>query len=388
MVAFIPGTLTGEFAPHILAATAADTVVSIARGKASKPSVAVAAATMAGLGYLIASSVRARTVLDQALTDGLGADYVEQLDHRPTPAELTTPWASLINPFDWRDKRVQVERNVAYSDAGTRGHLDIYRPAGRDLVDAPVLLQVHGGGWTTGEKDHQSIPLMKHLAALGWVCVAINYRLAKKHPFPAQVIDVKRAIAWIKENIGEYGGDPSYLAITGGSAGAHLASLAALTPGDPDFQPGFEDADTSVQAAVPHYGTYDFAGATGLPRAIYARDTFFGPLVLHRRWADSPEAFEAASPILRITPDAPDFFVIHGANDTMAPAAEARLFVERLRETSKRSVVYAELPGAQHAFDVFPSIRSVHVFRAVERYLTWHWNSTKHHHLVKEALDR
>ena len=104
------------------------------------------------------------------------------------------------------------------------------------------------------------------------------------------------------------------------------------------------------------------------------RDEFWGPRVQQKRWADDPEAFEAASPILRITEDAPDFFVIHGALDTLVPVEQARLFVERLRAVSKRSVVYAELPGAQHDFDVFPSIRSAHVVRAIDRYLHWHWN--------------
>ena len=91
-------------------------------------------------------------------------------------------------------------------------------------------------------------------------------------------------------------------------------------------------------------------------------------------WADHPEVFEDASPILRITPDAPDFFVLHGAHDSLVPVEQARQFVARLREISKRTVVYAELPGAQHAFDVFPSIRSAHIVRAIDRYLHWHWN--------------
>ena len=100
---------------------------------------------------------------------------------------------------------------------------------------------------------------MSHLAELGWVCVAINYRLSPRSTWPDQIIDVKRALAWTKEHIAEYGGDPDWVAITGGSAGGHLSSLAALTPNDPQFQPGFEDADTSVRAAVPFYGLYDFA---------------------------------------------------------------------------------------------------------------------------------
>ena len=88
------------------------------------------------------------------------------------------------------------------------------------------------------------------------------------------------------------------------------------------------------------------------------RDGFLGPRVMRKRWADDPELFEAASPLLRVTADAPDFFVLHGAHDTLVEVEQARLFVARLREVSRRSVVYAELPGAQHAFDVF-TLRAV-----------------------------
>src|SRR5690606_9583121 len=72
------------------------------------------------------------------------------------------------------------------------------------------------------------------------------------------IVDVKRALAWVKTHVAEYGGDPEFIAITGGSAGGHLSSLAAQTPNDPRYQPGFEDVDTRVQAAVPFYGVYDF----------------------------------------------------------------------------------------------------------------------------------
>src|SRR5690606_10901972 len=110
---------------------------------------------------------------------------------------------------------------------------------------------------------------------------------------------------------------------------------------------GFEEADTSVRAAVPIYGVYDFAGATGLRSAELMRDLFLAPRVLRRSWAQSPSRFEAASPILRIGPDAPDFFVVHGLHDSLVDVQQARLFVEALHRDSSASVVYAELPGAQ-----------------------------------------
>ncbi|WP_082599443.1 alpha/beta hydrolase [Nocardioides sp. Root151] len=371
---FFAGWMTNELAPHLLALTAADTVTHLGPKRRSKAGLALAAASAVGLGHLIRTAGKVKDGVEEALTEGIGVDYVERLDAAPSPAELATNWRSLVNPFKIVTPDIEVLRNIAYTDAGRRGQLDIYRAKDQDLTDAPVLLQVHGGGWTIGDKREQGLPLMTHLAAKGWICVAINYRLAPRNPFPAHIIDVKKAIAWIRENIAAYGGDPDYLAITGGSAGGHLAALAALTPDVKDFQPGFEDADTSVSVAIPHYGVYDFAGATGLKSMILMRDRFLAPRILQKRWKDDPEAFEAASPILQIRPDAPDFFVLHGTNDTLVPVEQARLFVARLREVADNSVVYAELPFAQHAYDIFKSVRAGHVVKAIDRYLHWHWN--------------
>lgn len=379
ILSFFAGGVFGELAPQVLALTAADTALHVAstRGseRRSRTGLALAAASAVGLGFLIRQSHRVRDHIEDALVEGLGVEYVEQLDAPPTPADLATPWRQLLNPLWLLDPRVKVDRDIAYSTYGRRNHLDIYRSAEKQPSKAPVLLQVHGGAWMVGRKDQQGIPLMQHMARRGWVCVAINYRLSPRSAFPDHIVDVKRAIAWVKEHIAEYGGDPDYVVITGGSAGGHLCALAAVTPDAPEWQPGFEEADTSVQAAVPHYGVYDFAGSTGLRSAVGMRDRFLGPRVLQTTWERDPERFEAASPILRIDGDEPDFFVIHGAGDTMVEVDQARAFVDKLRRVSKKSVVYAELPGAQHAFDMFPSIRSAHVVRGIERYLNWHWNS-------------
>ena len=380
---FLAGFLFNEAAPQVLAVTALDAATHLTGGRragiAAKAGLALAGASALGLAKVVRQSRRSADRFEDALVEGLGVDYVEQLDAVPDPADLATAWRRLARPFNFADEGVRVISDVPYTEAGKRGHLDIYLPAGEDAIkDAPVLLQVHGGAWTVGAKEHQARPLMNHMAARGWVCVAINYRLAPRDAWPAHIVDVKRAIAWVREHIADYGGDPDYLAITGGSAGGHLAALAALTPGDPAFQPGFEGADTSVRAAVPFYGVYDFAGSTGLTNAIGMRDAFLGPRVMQTTWTDSPDVYEAASPILRITPDAPDFFVIHGDLDSLVSVDQARLFVAELRRTSRKSVVYAELPGAQHAFDVYHSIRSTYAVRAVDRYLSWHWNTWRH----------
>ncbi len=385
--AFFAGWLTGELAPHALALTAADTTRELARGRRDPVGLALAGASAAGLTYLIVQSRRAMHVAEDALVEALGVDYVEQLDEAPTPAALATPWGRVANPFAFgrarRKAGVEVKRNVPFAPYGKRGMLDVYTSTNTPKTGAPVLLHVHGGAWTIGKKEEQGLALMEHLAAKGWVCVSVNYRLAPRDRWPAQIVDVKQAIAWIKQNITDYGGDPGYIAITGGSAGGHLTSLAALTANDPAFQPGFEEQDTTVQVAVPHYGVYDLAGVSGLRNVELMRDHFLARRVFDQPYAAAPEVYEAATPLLRVTPDAPDFFLLHGRNDTLVGVEQARQLVAQLRETSKRSVVYAELPHAQHAFDVFPSIRSLHIVRAIDRYLHWHWNTWR-----REQADR
>ena len=112
--------------------------------------------------------------------------------------------------------------------------------------------------WVIGSKNEQGIPLLNHLAHNGWVGFNVNYQLSPRVKAPDHLIDCKRALAWIREHADEYGVDPDFIVVTGGSAGGHLCALMALTANDPEYQPGFDDADTSlVQAAVPFYGVYD-----------------------------------------------------------------------------------------------------------------------------------
>jgi acetyl esterase/lipase len=202
------------------------------------------------------------------------------------------------------------------------------------------------------------------------VCVAVNYPLSPRVRWPEHLIAVKRAIAWIHEHGAEYGADPSFIAVTGGSAGGHLAAMTALTSADRSLQPGFEHVDTSVQACVPHYGVYDFTDESGTKDSRQRLNSLIRPYVMSRD-ARYPEDYRAASPLSRVDRDVPPFFVIHGKNDTLVPVGDARAFVERIRAVSRNPVAYAEIGGAQHAFDIFPSIRSAHVVRGVERFLDW-----------------
>ncbi|MDT4911586.1 MAG: hypothetical protein QOC66_714 [Pseudonocardiales bacterium] len=371
--AFFSGWLTAELAPHLLGLTAADTAVHVARhgvrSRRDALGLAAAGANIAAYAALIAGGKRAADEIEDALLEALGSDYREVIARDPMPDDVSAPWPSLAMPFRMRNVDVIRQRRLPYAPGGRRFELDVFQH--RDTpTNAPVLLQVHGGAWVIGNKDQQGIPLMLHMAARGWVCVAVNYPLSPRARWPEHLIAVKRAMQWIREHGTEYGADPSFVAVTGGSAGGHLAAMVGLTGDDKSLQPGFEDVNTSVQACVPHYGVYDFTDESGTRYARQRMNSLLRPMVMPRD-AKYPDDFRAASPLFRITPEAPPFLVVHGRNDTLVPVREARDFVARLRETAKSPVAYAEIPGAQHAFDIFPSLRSAGVLRGVARFLEW-----------------
>jgi acetyl esterase/lipase len=254
------------------------------------------------------------------------------------------PWARiLLWPFPIGRPDVERVRNIAYGDAGKRNLLDIYhhrsRPSG-----GPVLVYWHGGTFRSGWKSREGRPLLYRLASQGWVCVSANYRLSPAARFPDHHVDAKKVLAWVREHGHEHGANPAVLFVAGSSAGGHLAALAALTPNDPAFQPGFEQVDTSVTAAICLYG-------------------YYGGLGGDRRMRSSPAAYVHA--------DAPPFFLAHGNQDTVVLVDDARRFVERLRSASSNPVVYAELPGAQHGFDLFGSIRFENVVDGIEAFTAW-----------------
>src|SRR3954453_7823 len=339
------------------------------KGWQGKVGLALNAASAAGLVHLLQVARQSGTVLEAALVDELGAGYRSRITDpfSPKPDVVLTTRRVIAPDFRAR-RRYRASRDIAYGDMGMRNKLDVWHRA--DLAKdakAPVLFQVHGGAWTMGKKEGQAEPLMGHLAERGWVCVAPNYRLSPRATWPDHIIDVKRALAWVKDNIADHGGDPDFVVVTGGSAGGHLCALVGLTAGLEEYQPGFEDKDTSVAAAVPFYGIYDFTNRHGTSRAEMT--PFLEKKVFKSKLVDDHDRWALASPISHLRPDAPPFFVLHGTNDSLVPVEQARTFVDELRKESTNPVVYAELPLAQHAFEVFPSIRAHHTVHAVERFL-------------------
>lgn len=368
---FFASWITIELAPlHLLwqvFATAIFAWKGALRSTPGRLGLAVTVASWVGLVVSVRQSFAARHEIRDALRD--------LRDDEPPPDPIP----------------VRVRRHITYARAGGRAlRLDVHAPD--TPVDPgrrrPALVQIHGGGWVLGFKERQGQLLMNRLASQGWVCFNVDYRLSPMATFPDHLVDVKRAIAWVRDHAEEYGIDPDFIAVSGNSAGGHLTSLAALTSDDDRYQPGFEDADTSVQAAVPFYGVYDFTNRNG----AWPEETvpmFLTPMVMKVALDEDPAAWADASPLDRVGPDAPPFFVIHGDKDVLAPVEDARDFVERLRAVSAEPVYYLELQGAQHAFETFPSIRANAVIEATARFLeaVFRAHADDHHDPTAEEVD-
>ena len=327
----------------------ASTLLALAQGDLSSPGalavLGLAVLTTAGLALVAWRGLQAGPAIERATRRALGTAPYQTSGRRaggqrPSGRRLA---GVLLAPFPLWRRDVERIANVRYGDAGRANRLDLYRHRSHP-ASAPLLIHFHGGHFRMGAKSREARAMFYRLAGHGWVCASANYRLRAAGRFPASLIDAKKAIAWVRRHAPDYDADSAVLLVAGSSAGAHLASMAALTPNEPAFQPGFEQEDTAVSAAVCLYGYYG------------ARD-FNGTL------PSSPLAYARA--------DAPPFFVAHGTNDTCVPVEAAAHFAGQLRGASSSPVIYAQLPGAGHTFDMFRSLRLDRVIDGIEAFAAW-----------------
>lgn len=360
--------LTSELAPQLLALLLL-AVVAGWLGSANSAALLLLALAALPLLWAIYHSRQVPERVEQSLRQGLGANYQAQLSIADNqPLSPLPSWQRVVNPVGFAEPGVEVLRNIAYAPHGTRTQLDIYRPTQRPPSGCPVLLQIHGGAWMFGSKNEQGLPLMNYLASQGWICFAINYRLAPSQPFPTQIEDCKKALQWIRREGSQYGANPEFVAVSGGSAGGHLAALMAMTGDSELFSDG--SGDTSIQAMVPFYGLYDL-----VPRGEQPNDELVIGLLNQRLFHQSPEQnpqlWESACPINYLQQPLPPAMVIHGQIDSLVPVNTAVKFVTQLSAASSNPVVYLELPATEHSFDVPNSWRSQVVVRGVHRFLEW-----------------
>jgi acetyl esterase/lipase len=218
--------------------------------------------------------------------------------------------------------------------------LDLIRPDD-DRRALPVLVYVHGGGWTGGDPQRQARVMYHVLALDGWATMAIRYPFTPHVSLEQQVDVVRAAITWSRTGATRHGIDASRVAIAGGSAGGHLATMAALTARGPN---------ESVDACVALYGVFDMANRN----RTRARWTTIENSVMMASVAQAPDRYTAMSPLDRIHDASPPVLVVHGERDTLVPIGEAEQFVAALAAAG-RPFDYVPVPGAQHAFDALSS---------------------------------
>lgn len=260
-------------------------------------------------------------------------------------------WAKLTGRPVPAPPGVREERRVRWRDDLT---LDLTRPDDERRT-LPVLVYVHGGGWTGGDPQRQGRDMYHALAADGWVTLAIRYPFTPTVRVEDQIDVVRAAVRWARDGLLDHGIEASHLALAGGSAGAHLASMAALTARTPDEQ---------VEACVGMYGIYDMANRNGT-RAHWA---MIERRVMLESVGAAPGRYEALSPIDRIDGTSPPFLVVHGTRDTLVPIAEAEQFVATLA-AARRPVDLVAVRDAQHAFDAVSSPTSRAVAAVVRDWL-------------------
>lgn len=237
------------------------------------------------------------------------------------------------------------EPNLRYAPGPDSG-VDVVRPRDNSGAPHPAVLCIHGGGFRAGSKESY-LALCIKLAQRGYVAATVNYRLAPKFQFPAQVHDVKAAVRWLRANAAKFHLDESRIGVTGGSAGGTLALFLGLTPGVKELE-GYGpnlDQSSSVSAVVDYYGATDFTKSYG--KSVDAADVlpqFLGGDLDHAR-----PAHLRASPINWVNPSAAPVLAVHGTVDRYVEYAQSVWLMDRLHAAGVPAEL-ATMEGADHGF--------------------------------------
>ena len=240
---------------------------------------------------------------------------------------------------------VQIDLVYCTASDGVKLTMDLYRPA-QASAPAPLVVYIHGGGWTGGDKsDGVGLIFKEELTRRGYAYASINYRLAPKYTFPAPIEDVKCAIRHLRANAEKYDIDPQRIGVIGGSAGGHLAALLGVSDAQAGWDTGeYLDQSSRVQAVVDLYGPADL-------RVMLAQSPLKYALQVFGAASNQDPVLDVYSPVTYISPDDPPFLIMHGDLDEVVPLAQSEILYDRL----KNGGVPAELVIVKNAGHSFQS---------------------------------
>ncbi len=221
---------------------------------------------------------------------------------------------------------------------------DVYQPASD--APLPAIIMIHGGAWRHGTK----LAMMRHarrVARVGYVVVSIDYRLAPRYPWPAQIDDCQYAVRWIKKNAPAYNIDAQRIGVFGYSAGGHLAALLG-TMGGKDDAPFANSlaVDEPLQELSPAVCAVAIGGAPCEFSWLDERSEVLKYWMGGSRQALS-EKYRLASPIEHVTADDAPFFIFHGTADMLVPLQSSTDFHQALKNAGVPTT-HLSVDGAGH----------------------------------------
>jgi acetyl esterase/lipase len=330
-----------------------------------------------GAGFLsaviAARHVRAVTQAREAgFATVFGPDWVAQIPAQVRPR---------LRPYRWTPLYRRRRYGALHRDVVFGANTDSGRPLTADLMQPPpgvcrtglAMIFVHGGGWWYGRKNITKFPYFERLVSQGHVVMDINYTLAPYASVPGMVKDVKQAILWLKKQVPMFEVNPERIVLTGQSAGAQLALLAAYTPNHPAFQPAGSEADSSVRGVISYQGPPDMVAlyydiqhrfVRLFPNRLVAQGHRLLELVgghgqslatgiasvMGGTPEQLPELYRRLSVITYVCEDCPPTLLLQGTHDLLVNYQDVERLNRELRRV-KAPVIYIPFPGCNHAFE-------------------------------------
>jgi acetyl esterase/lipase len=245
---------------------------------------------------------------------------------------------------------VIIQQDVNYLSPERSEKLDLYIP--EKGTHRPAVVIIHGGGWINGDKaSGREFNIGTTLAAAGYVCASVNYRMAEKDRWPTNLLDCKNAVRFLRKNAEKYGIDADHIGVIGGSAGGHLALMVAYTSDLDDLEPmqPYPGVSDEVNCVVDLYGITDLltrrkTDQQGNPIGpMFATTSALLPYE-ETRWS-------YASPAHHVHKYSPPTLIIHGTADTTVDRDQSKELDAKLTERGvEHQLIWLE--GIGHTFDL------------------------------------